>query len=363
MSVRVGRHIFGRRLALPWLLGKPPALLRTGVAAERSEEETMNRANAIRRILVIANPVSGQTNFDKTRARIEERLAEAGIEHRFCITEGAGDAKRWAEEAEGVDRVVVAGGDGTVMEVLSGLVGRDIPLGQIPTGTANLLAQALGIPGDVEEALELALTGGEVPFDVGYLPDRDRYFSLVAGAGWDAQLIEDASRDLKNRLGFFAYVVTGIKNLFDLHRSDVRVEIDGEIHRFRAHTVMVVNVGGLPNLRLGLGNHIDPHDGKLDIALIAPEDVAGMMRLATRLLQRRYESDNDLRFLSAERLKIEAWPPLQLQIDGEAIGTTPLTVEVVADGVRLIVPDEYRRRFEETRSAAEQPPEAVQPEG
>lgn len=303
----------------------------------------------LRRAMVIVNPVAGQRDVAATLRRIEERLAATAITYDLRITRGEGDAKRWAEGAEGYDRVLVSGGDGTVMEALSGLVGRDVSLGQIPTGTANLLAQALGIPSGVDAALELALTGEAVPFDVGYLPDRDRYFAMIAGAGWDAQLIEDASRDLKNRFGFLAYVLTGLKNLLDLQRSFVTIETDGVERNFRAHTVMVLNIGELPNRRFGLGDHIVPHDGRLDVALIAPDSVLGMVRIALKLLRGRFESDGDLQYLTARHLRIEARPPLPVQIDGEPIGTTPLTIEAVPDAVRLVVPDSYLVRRKRVR--------------
>ncbi len=166
-----------------------------------------------RRALVILNPGSGQHDAEATAHTISARLQTAGMQVEVRLTTGPGDGLAWAEAApgEGFDLVVAAGGDGTIMEVMSGLIHSkaDVPLAQIPVGTANLLARALTIPADLDGSLDAICTGRLARFDVGYLPTHDRYFALVAGCGYDARLIADASRELKNVLGFGAYVVTG----------------------------------------------------------------------------------------------------------------------------------------------------------
>jgi diacylglycerol kinase (ATP) len=303
------------------------------------------RADAGRpkRVLVIMNPASGQKDETELRQRVEARLGAAGVAFEVRETAGAGDARRWAEEARDVDLVLAAGGDGTIMEAMSGLIksSRRIPLAQLPAGTANLLARALGVPVDPDEALELALTGKAVDLDVGYLPEHDLYFSLVAGAGWDANLIGDATREIKDRLGFFAYILTGVKNLFTLRPSVITLEIDGVRHRFRAHTVMLINVGEILGTGIKLGENISPHDGTLDVAVATPRTLVGLGKLVLRLMTRNFENSRELRFFSGKTFEVTARPPLKFEIDGEQIGETPFRVEVVPEGVRLIVPDAY----------------------
>ncbi|WP_026369976.1 diacylglycerol/lipid kinase family protein [Kallotenue papyrolyticum] len=297
------------------------------------------------RALVIINPVSGRHDPAETQQMLEDRLAAEGLAYEVRATRAAGDALRWAQAAadEGFDLVIASGGDGTIMEAMSGLIkaGATIPLAQIPVGTANLLARALGISSDPAEAIEVIFSGKQVRLDVGYLPDEDRYFALVAGAGYDAQLIGDASRELKNRLGFAAYVLTGIKNLFKLRRSRVELEIDGRRRRFRAHTVMVANIGTLGAGALALGPNIHPHDGKLDLIVISSASLAGALRILWQLLTGRFEGNANLRYFSASRVRITARPPLPTQLDGEELGTTPLAAEAVPDGALLLVPQTY----------------------
>ncbi|CAN5805392.1 diacylglycerol kinase family lipid kinase [soil metagenome] len=297
----------------------------------------------IKKALVIMNPKSGQGDHEELRQQVEAYLTQAGVSYDIRETAGEQDAFGWARDAQGYDLVLVSGGDGTVMEVMSGLIKNEaaIPLAQLPAGTANLLARALAIPTDPAEALELALNGVVVPLDVGYLPDHDRYFALIAGAGWDAQLIEDASRTLKDRFGFFAYVLTGVKNLFQLQRSRIELDIDGKRQRFRAHTVMVMNVGEIAGTGIKIGEDISPHDGKLNLAIASPNTLGGVVRLLYRLATGQLENYRDLRYFSASTVRITATPPLEVQIDGEALGQTPLYAEAVPEGALLVVPASY----------------------
>ena len=292
-------------------------------------------------ILVIINPVSGQGDQAQLRETVERRLQAEGVSYEVRETEKEGDALSWARSTQ-ADLVIVSGGDGTVMETMSGLIEneRDVPLAQLPGGTANLLARALGIPIPVEEALELALNGVSVPLDVGYLPGRERYFAIVAGAGWDARMIEDAPREIKNRLGFLAYIVSGVRHLFTLSRSDVTLEVDGVEHHFRAHTVMLINVGEIADTNIKMGNS-NPHDGKLDLAIVVPNTLGGILRLVFRLITGNFENYQDLQTFAAEKVRVSASPPLEVQIDGETLGETPFSAHVVPSGALLVVPEDY----------------------
>lgn len=296
------------------------------------------------RYLLILNPVSGSLDYGETRRRIAERVEELGIAHEIRETEGEGDARRWAREADGVTHILVGGGDGTVMEVMTGVIesGRRLPVAQLAMGTANLLARALAIPTDLSAALDLAFRDGVViGIDVGYLEEHERYFALMAGSGWDARLIEDADRRMKNRLGFFAYVISGIRNLFRLEDSRVELTIDRETHRFRAHTVEVINVGEIYGSGIALGNDMSPHDGRLNIAIASTKTVFGLLRVFFRILTRNFDRTPHLRYYSASHIRVEADPPLPLQADGEPIGETPYEIDVVPEGVRLVAPRDY----------------------
>ena len=133
------------------------------------------------------NPVSGQQDPDKVTGLIETRAERAKVETVVRRTQGAGDAEKWARGAadEGFDIVLTSGGDGTVVEAISGLIraGNPVPLAQLPSGTASQIALALEIPKNLGDALELLFDtpAKVVDLDVGYLPRADRYFALITG--------------------------------------------------------------------------------------------------------------------------------------------------------------------------------------
>lgn len=295
------------------------------------------------RMLVILNPVSGTSDAQRLRGALRDALAARGVEFEVRETAGEGDAFRWARDVSDVDTVLVAGGDGTVMEAMSGLTqaGRDVPLAQVPSGSANLLAAALRIPRDPEAAVAVALEGAVVPFDVGYLPAHERYFALAVGAGWNAEVVRDASRAMKRRLGPLAYVWTGLRHLFGLRPSQVRLTLDERDRSFRAHSVMIVNVGDFAGQAFRAGHGVDPHDGRLDLAVLSTRTPLGLLRLAYRLFTKELPGNADATHFAVQRVRLDATPPLPVQIDGEYVGRTPVEVRVQPDAVRLVVPRAY----------------------
>ncbi len=295
-----------------------------------------------RNVLVIVNPVAGGGGHEALRQLVDARLARTDATYEVRLTEKSGDAFEWSRDST-ADLVIAGGGDGTVMEAMSGLIAneRAVPLAIIPGGTADLLARAFGIGPDPETALETAMTGVAVALDVGYLPKQDRYFALVAGAGWDAQLIGDAPRASKDRLGRFAYVASGVKNLFTLKRSRVDLEIDGVQRSFHAHTAMIFNVGAFPDLGIDFGRGVSPHDGLLDLAVVSAASAGGLARLAYQVFSRHVRNDRGITTFSASHIRITATPPLEVQIDGEPLGHTPLDAEVRPGAATIIVPIAY----------------------
>lgn len=295
-------------------------------------------------VLVILNPVSGHHDYKQSKRTILDYLDDAGRTYELRETRGDGDALRWAREASGYDLVLVGGGDGTIVEAMSGMIKNPhpIPLAQLPMGTANLLARSMAVPIRLREALDLVFRDGVVAsLDVGYLPEYDRYFAIVAGSGWDARMIEDADREMKNKLGFFAYVVSGLRHLFDLRRSRVTIEVDGKKYLFLAHTVMVINIGKIHGSGFSIGKAVSPHDGKLNLAVAMSHTFWGFVRMLIQILFGKFKKSRELKYFCAANIKVEASPPLKLEADGEPIGETPFEVKVVPGGSQLVVSPDY----------------------
>ncbi|MDH3216641.1 MAG: diacylglycerol kinase family lipid kinase [Candidatus Krumholzibacteria bacterium] len=298
------------------------------------------------RILAIINPAAGQFKSEKIYRIVDQFFKQHGLDADIKETEQAGDALKWtrAARAEGYDLVTVAGGDGTIREACEGLMRSrsQIPLAQVPTGTGNVTARALRIPTDARKALDLIVKGKVQRFDVGYLPDHDRYFTFVAGAGYDARLIHDTTRELKKTLGFFAYVASGAKHFFKLRPVKVTLEIDNQIRHLKAHTVMAINIGSIANLQWAFAPNIDPHDGKLNIVVMSSRSWLGSFIVLFKIITKRYYGFSALEHMEGRRIRVEAEPPLPIQIDGEALDTTPFLVEVIPNALPIVVPIDYQ---------------------
>lgn len=292
----------------------------------------------------IVNPVAGQKDVGEVQAAVLAVLEDAGVEVDLRLTQGAGDARAWAREAseDGADLVIVAGGDGTVREGVSGVVdaGGEVPLGVVPTGTANLLASALGIPeDDPSQAARVALVGGDRDLDVLHVVDRDEHATLMVDAGFDARLVRDADRGRKDLLGHVAYVLAGVRNLFTLRRTDVRLELDGEVVERSAHSVLAVNIGQVgQNVEVAPG--IEPDDGLLHVGVLNQVLPWRAFGTAVGMVLLDRDAHPDVDWATCTRLRVEADESLPVQIDGETAGETPFEVELLPAAATVRVPSE-----------------------
>ncbi len=295
------------------------------------------------RTLVVLNPVAGQDDPLRVRRLLGGAFAVRGASFDLVETTGAGDAERFAREgvAAGYRAVVAVGGDGTVAEAITGLAGTGVPLGIVPRGTGNQVASNLGIPLDLEGAVEVAVRGVPRPMDLGQLDDG-HYFALMAGAGWDAEVMADATRELKDRWGFGAYLYAGLRRALVPPSAHFRITADDQEFEVDAATVIVANVGQivyrmLPvELRIGPG--VSFHDGKLDVCIFAPRTFPDVAAVLWRVARGRYVGDERMIYLQAERIRVESDAPVVTQVDGELVGETPLAVRAVRGGVDVLVP-------------------------
>ena len=290
-------------------------------------------------VSVIFNPVSGQGDPEERQKLISEALARHGYTCQFIATTkemGAGDLARKALD-DGVDLIAVSGGDGTVMEALSALVGTETCVAVLPGGTGNLLSVNLGIPMTVPDAVDVALSGQPYALDLARTADG-RYFAIMGGIGLDAQVIADAGREAKRRLGVFAYFWSALKNL---SRRRQRVEItldDRPPIRRRVKTVMVANMGRMTG-GLDAVPTASPNDGLLDIVVVRTETLGQWLRLLGYALLGRAQEDPSFDVHQARRVVVRSGRPQPVEMDGEEAGRTrEWRVEVVPQAVRVLIP-------------------------
>lgn len=297
------------------------------------------------RTLVVINPAAGQEDPARLRRMIGGAFAARRAPFDLVETAHAGHAVDLAREAAGLGyrAVCVVGGDGTLAEAATGLAGTDTPLALIPRGTANQVAHNLRIPVNLEEAVEVAVHGKATAVDLGRIGDR--VFALVAGAGFDAAVMARATRGLKERWGFGAYVFAAVKEALTAQPVDFRITADGETVDVRAVSVMLANVGELFAHFLPFAVPLGPkprrswQDGLFDVVVLAPRNVIDVPNVLWKAMGRNYQSDDDrLVHFQAREVTIEADPPIAVQIDGDPAGVTPVSARAVERGLRIIAP-------------------------
>jgi YegS/Rv2252/BmrU family lipid kinase len=294
-----------------------------------------------RRCAVIFNPVKVSDGF---REAMTQRLSAARWTEPIWLPTAEDDPGRsMAATAvkEQFDLVVAAGGDGTVRIVADGLANSGIPMGIVPSGTANLLARNLGIPMAEADAIDVVLSGRTRTIDLIKLTIDERepeHFAVMAGMGIDAMTMDETRADLKDKIGTAAYVVAGARALGRLPvPMTIKVD-DHHTHRRHAMICVVGNVGKLPgNIILIPG--AEPDDGQLDVYVASPHRFTQWVKVFTRLITRRSNGEDRVDQWRGRRVEVRLDKPDSYQLDGDVIGELRrLVAEVQPEALSVRVP-------------------------
>jgi len=285
----------------------------------------------------VVNPVK-VADVDLLRRTICSGLADAGWpEPAWLETTPEDPGRGQAEQAvrDGAELVFACGGDGTVMACVTALAGTGVAMAVLPTGTGNLLAANLGLAGDPATGVQVALEGGRRRIDVGAVGDR--CFAVMAGMGFDAQMLAGTSEKAKKHLGWLAYVGGAVKHLRD-RPMRTRIGLDGgEPMLRRPRTVIVGNVGRLQG-GVRLLSEAEPDDGKLDVAILSPNSLTHWAALGWAVVRRRKRVPLMERY-AAERVEIVSDRAQPRQLDGDLIEPgRSLKVRVRPRALLLCVP-------------------------
>jgi len=297
---------------------------------------------------LIVNPVSGTDSASDYLRVINERLRERVGELDIVLTIGPGDATRAAEAAarENCEQLFVAGGDGTLNEVLNGVAAVEGALGRItfglvPLGTGNDFAAGLGIPEEVEAALDVLAAGRVLEVDVGSLNDR-RFVNVSAG-GFIAEVSDAVNPQLKTVAGKLAYIVGGAQVLMDYEpvRARFRIMADDGTAEERE---MSLEMFAVCNSRLvGGGRLIAPHalmdDGVLDVCLIEEMPTLDFIALLTRVSGGEHVEDARVSYFQARELTIEFARTMKVNTDGEVLETNRCHYTVSPRAARFLAGD------------------------
>jgi YegS/Rv2252/BmrU family lipid kinase len=291
------------------------------------------------RVFTVINPVAGKTKAGTVAKSLQRYFDPAKWQMDIYETKGGEQVGAIVREAVegGVDYVFSAGGDGTVSEVVDGLAHSDVPLGIIPSGTSNVIAQELGIPLNVDKACQM-LAGTPAVLAVDAIQVGEQFFILAVGTGIDAKVMESVSRERKRRFGPLAYAWTTLKVIVGMQPRRFTIIADGKAFQMKAAVVLLSNVGTLTR-PLRWGPNIRPDDGRIDINIIRGKNVLDYMLTAYDVLPGGPRPTAHIRHIEAnESVTIFADQTLRVQGDGELIGYTPLEARVVPGAVKVLVP-------------------------
>ena len=320
------------------------------LATNLATAELMIRAITKNRVAyLLFNPVAGQGNPDQDLAMIRQVLApylDLHVVFTQPTVDPADQAKKIiaqiqdSQEEDGSSFIIASGGDGTVSAIAGATIETGIPLGVIPRGTANAFAVALGLPTNLKAACDNIASGNTRQVDAArcnHIP-----MILLAGIGFEAGMVNKADRDLKNRLGSLAYIISGAQQIFEQEPFKVFLEIDDKEMELQTGAITVANAAPPTSvLAQGFGEVI-PDDGVLDVTISVTQDrLQGINTLAslfTSALVKSQFQREDIICLRTNRLKITTDPPQTLVIDGEIIEANPIEFECIPQGLTVFSP-------------------------
>lgn len=304
----------------------------------------MLHAEAEKKMLFILNPKAGTMQANKHILDIVETFEDGGYLFTIKLTKKSGDARDFAEQyAKEVDLIVCAGGDGTLNEVVEGVLSAesDCPIGYIPAGSTNDFGNSLGLPKDIKTAAESIVRGTPETIDVGSF--NHRYFSYVASFGAFTSTSYTVPQNLKNIMGHTAYVLQGIRDVISIKPIHARVVVEpGTPQEYAVEGDYIfgaicnsTSIGGIIKLD-AFG--VNMNDGLMEALLIrSPSNIIELNAIARTLLSGSLESPN-ITFFSGKRFRIEIQGGTHWTLDGEyEEGADVIEIDTLDSAVRLMM--------------------------
>ncbi|MCZ4498197.1 MAG: diacylglycerol kinase [Marmoricola sp.] len=289
-----------------------------------------------KQIAVLTNPTSGKGKGSKVGETVVPRLTDAGYDVRAVTGRDADEALDLAHQvvADGIETLVVIGGDGMVHLAVQALAGTGTRLGVVPAGTGNDVARSLGIPRkDPAGATDVVIGGKERSIDLARIGAR--YYVTVLAAGFDA-IVNERANEMTWPRGQMRYNLATLAELRTFSPIPYVLEVDGVQHRFDAMMVAVGNTesfGG--GMQITKGAVID--DGLLDVIAIDPMSKLELVRTFPKLFSGSHVGHPKVHRYQGTTITVAA-PGIVAYADGERIAALPLTVEVVPRTLRVLVP-------------------------
>ena len=292
-----------------------------------------------RKALFIINPIAGGKKKDGVPELIDQHLDKNAFDYHIIYTDGVSHAQQIATEAAGkFDIVAAVGGDGTVNEISSAIVGSTTALGIVPFGSGNGLARFLGIPMDTAASIK-TLGGYKVETIDSGLMNSQPFFNM-AGMGFDAHIAEVFSHGKKR--GFFTYIKSTMQEIMSYRPEKYWLEIDGKKYERDAFIISIAN-----SSQWGNDVHIAPgasvQDGLLDICVISKFPVWRLPEIGARLMLKTIEASTYIEIIKGKDIHITRSGPGPIHLDGEPqVMQAGLHINIVPKSLKVIVGAGYK---------------------
>lgn len=320
------------------------------ITPTRPQRDSAETQSVAARARIIANPMSGTIrgalgiHAELSIQELEETaawLTNHGLPTELSLTEYAGHAAELAREAvaAGMEMVIAAGGDGTVNSVLQALAGHDTALGVLPLGTVNVWAREMGIPLALPLAAEVLVRGVRRRVDLGRAGSR--YFLMMAGIGFDAEVARRVEESKLKRMGLKLLDYLATVGVLSVTHQSARIWIRSGGKRRSLNSLMII----IGNTRLYGGaltfaKKAVADDGWLDFVVIGGGGIAHRVGVLLRALFRRASMGPHVRYAHVRSVRLESNKSVPVQVDGEVIGSLPMTFNVVPNALTVVVPQD-----------------------
>lgn len=290
---------------------------------------------------IIYNPTAGREVFEQQLPQILERLERAGYIASAHRTTGIGDAIVAAKRACELefDLVIAVGGDGTVNEVINGLLQHDTPpeFGIIPMGTVNDFTRALGIPSDIFEALDYIIEGEPFAIDLGLMDGK--YFMNIGGGGKITEVSYEAPSRLKAVIGSLAYYVKGIELIPQITSFPIRIEHDEGVYTGRVMIFLI----GLTNSIGGFEQLVpdaELDDGYFSVLILEEVNLAELAHVLTLAMRGDHLKHDKVKYFKSRELYVSSFEEVQLNLDGELGGVLPAHFKNLQQAIKVRIKKE-----------------------
>lgn len=301
--------------------------------------------------LFIVNPRAGKMKFRNDLFESISMLGAAGYTTSVHATQERGDAMRLAAElGGGVDLVVCCGGDGTLNEVINGMMALETPplLGYLPAGTTNDFATGLHLPHGIIPATEIALSGQASKIDIGLF--NQRYFSYIASFGAFTEASYSASQSAKNLLGHVAYLLEGAKDIANIRSTHIRIETPRMSLEDDFIFGAVSNATSIAGLLKLSADQVRFNDGVFEVILIrAPQNLLEVQRVVSSMLKKKF-NDELITFFHTDEITFQTVNEMQWSLDGEqAEGPRRTVITNCHNRLKIMLPQQTAMQLEQSK--------------